>query len=56
MQGDEKYRPLTVLLAVLYKLQVRNDTFFTQSGTKVFLVIDDWLIDWLIDCSIVDKI
>ena len=28
-------RPLPLMLAVLYKIQERNDTFFKQSGTLV---------------------
>jgi len=34
-KGDSKYRPLTVLLGVLYKLQLRNDKFFRQCGQQI---------------------
>jgi len=30
--GDDKYRPLPLLIAVLYKVQARNDTFFKTGG------------------------
>ena len=30
--GDAKYRPLPLLIAVLYKVQARNDTFFKTGG------------------------
>jgi len=30
--GDDKYRPLPLLIAVLYKIQARNDTFFKTGG------------------------
>ena len=33
--GDEKYRPLLLLLAVLYKVQERNDEFFKTGGTSI---------------------
>ena len=32
--GDDKYRPLLLLLAVLYKVQERNDDFFKHGGTS----------------------
>jgi len=32
LEGDDKYRPLPLLIAVLYKVQARNDTFFKTGG------------------------
>ena len=32
LEGDAKYRPLPLLIAVLFKVQARNDTFFKTGG------------------------
>jgi len=32
LAGDSKYRPLPLLIAVLYKMQARNDSFFKSGG------------------------
>ena len=43
-EGDDKYRPLVLLLAVLYKLQDRNDGFFKTGGEQLECgATRDWL-------------
>ena len=43
-EGDDKYRPLVLLLAVLYKLQDRNDGFFKTGGEHLEVgATRDWL-------------
>ena len=32
LTGDAKYRPLPLLIGVLYKMQARNDSFFKTGG------------------------
>ena len=33
--GDDKYRPLILLIAVLYKIQEKNDDFFKSGGRNI---------------------
>ena len=34
-EGDDKYRPAILVLAILYKLQERNDEFFRNGGESL---------------------
>jgi hypothetical protein len=35
---QSSFRPMVLMLAVLYKIQERNDTFFKQAGVQVYML------------------
>ena len=36
---QSSFRPMVLMLAVLYKIQERNDTFFKQAGVQVYALL-----------------